>query len=243
MREIFSASTGWRLWWQELQTEDDTSLLSFWSFTLLCQFDLILKLDASEVKAATHPEKAPGPDGFTGLFYRLVWDTVKDDVMQTITLLEQNRKQGMHLLNYALLVLIPKVQGACRPAEFWPISLVHSFAKIFTKILARRLQPLMPALITPFQNAFIKGDTIHDNFVYVQGIIRSLRQKKISALMLKLDISKAFGSASVFVLCHGGMSCTSFLQQWHVCAWLARVGVIWTKMNPHAKFVNRLVAF
>jgi hypothetical protein len=143
-----------------------------------------------------HPKKAPGPDGFTGLFYRVAWDIIKDDVMKAIKMLEDEGSQGLHLLNNALMVLLPKSPEAASPADFRPISLVHSFGKLFTKILAKRLQPLMPGLVAPCQNAFIKGRSIHDNFVYVQGVVHSLRQKKIPAIMMKLDISKAFDSVS-----------------------------------------------
>lgn len=37
-----------------------------------------------EIKSAIfylHPEKAPGPDGFTGHFFRSCWDTVKLDLL------------------------------------------------------------------------------------------------------------------------------------------------------------------
>jgi hypothetical protein len=131
-----------------------------------------------EVKAAvmeTHPEKAPGPDGFTGLFYRVMWDIIKDDVMKAIKLLENAGTQGLHLLNNALMVLLPKSSEAASPGDFRPISLVHSFGKLFTKILAKRLQPQMSDLVAPCQNAFIRGRSIHDNFVYVQGVVHSLR--------------------------------------------------------------------
>jgi hypothetical protein len=86
-----------------------------------------------------NPEKAPRPDGFTGLFYRVAWDIIKDDVMKAIKLLEDEGSQGLHLLNNALMVLLPKSPEAASPADFRPISLVHSFGKLFTKILAKRL--------------------------------------------------------------------------------------------------------
>ena len=62
--------------------------------------------------------------------------------------------------------------------------------------MATRLHPLMKDLIAPCQNAFIKGRSIHDIFMYVQGVIHALKHKKTPALMLKLDISKAFDSVS-----------------------------------------------
>jgi hypothetical protein len=159
---------------------------------------------AEEVRAAVlemHPEKAPGPDGFTGLFYRVAWDIIVSDLMKAIRLLENGGQQGLNLLNDALLVLLPKTSEAAKPSDYKPISLIHSFGKLFTKIMARRLQPLMPTLVEPCQSAFIKGRAIHDNFVYVQGVIHSLKRKKIPALMMKLDISMAFESLQIMEAC------------------------------------------
>jgi mannosylglycoprotein endo-beta-mannosidase len=73
---------------------------------------------ADEVRAAVlemHPEKAPGPDGFTGLFYRVAWDIIVSDLMKAIRLLENGGQQGLNLLNGALLVLLPKTSEAAKP--------------------------------------------------------------------------------------------------------------------------------
>jgi hypothetical protein len=43
-----------------------------------------------------------------------------------------------------------------RVSEFRPISLIHSFAKLVSKLLANRLAPKMIKLISYNQNAFIK---------------------------------------------------------------------------------------
>jgi hypothetical protein len=37
---------------------------------------------------------------------------------------------------------------------------------------------------------------IHDNFVYVQQVIKDLHKRKIPALFIKLDISKVFDIVS-----------------------------------------------
>jgi hypothetical protein len=46
------------------------------------------------------------------------------------------------------------------------------------------------------QSAFIRGRSIHDNFMLVQQSIKFLHKKIISSLLLKLDIFKAFDSVS-----------------------------------------------
>jgi hypothetical protein len=52
--------------------------------------------------------------------------------------------------------------------DYRPISLVHSFAKLFTKLLANRLRPRMSQLVSTNQSAFIWGRNLHDNFLLVR---------------------------------------------------------------------------
>jgi hypothetical protein len=47
----------------------------------------------------------------------------------------------MSRLNNALIVLLPKKVGAANPGDFRPITMIHSFAKLVSKILALRLAP------------------------------------------------------------------------------------------------------
>jgi hypothetical protein len=71
-------------------------------------------------------------------------------------------------LNTALITLLPKKEEATHIKDSRPISLVHSFAKLVTKILANRLAGKLHQIVTPNQSAFIKGGFIQDNFMLVQ---------------------------------------------------------------------------
>jgi hypothetical protein len=77
--------------------------------------------------------------------------------------------------------------------DFHPISCVHSFAKLITKIMANRLAPLLNSLVATNQSAFICGRCMHNNFMLVQQTIK-LHRKKVPSLFLKLDTSKALDS-------------------------------------------------
>jgi hypothetical protein len=102
----------------------------------------------------------------------------------------------LDLLNSAYLILLPKREDASSAGDFRPISLIHSFAKLVTKILANCLGPYLQDLVAANQSAFIRGRSIHDNFMLVQQSIKFLHKRRISSLLLKLDISKAFDSVS-----------------------------------------------
>lgn len=102
-------------------------------------------------------DKAPGPDGFTGRFYKTCWPIIKEDIMAAISAVWSRKLVNFGILNSAYVTLLPKKDDAEQPKDFRPISLVHSFAKLVTKLLANPLAPKLQEMISPIQSAFIKG--------------------------------------------------------------------------------------
>ena len=150
-----------------------------------------------EVHAAINnlpSDKAPGPDGFTGVFFKECWDIVRPDIMRVINNFSTLHISNLHWLNSANIALIPKKEGAEDISEFRPISLIHAVAKIIAKMMATRLAPHMSDLVSNTQSAFIKKRSIHDNFMYVRNLARRFHRNKSPTLLFKLDIKKAFDS-------------------------------------------------
>lgn len=108
------------------------------------------------------PEKAPGPDGFIGCFYKKCWSIIKEDLIQALTFFYNNQTSKLGLVNTVHIVLLPKNQEASSLSAFRPISLINSVAKIITKILANRLAPHLNDIVSTAQNAFIQRRCIHD---------------------------------------------------------------------------------
>lgn len=140
--------------------------------------------------------RAPGPDGFTNNFYKACWDIIKFDIMAAFHNIYVLRCEQLAQVNGAQIVLIPKVEVTQEVKDFRPISLIHSFAKLFTKVLALRLSSYIDQLVSGSQSAFIKGRCIQDNYIYVRGLARHYHRTKTPACLLKLDISKAFDTVS-----------------------------------------------
>lgn len=112
-------------------------------------------------------ERAPGPDGFIGLSFRSAWHIIKGDIMAAIHKFQLGNGRGFGRLNQAIITLTPKKQDACQIGDFRPISLLHSIPKINSKLMATRLSPHMEDLVKVNQSAYIRGRSLHDNFMLV----------------------------------------------------------------------------
>ena len=115
-----------------------------------------------------HPDRAPGLDGFSAVFYQKAWSTIKNEVMSVLLKLYVGDGQGFDRLNRAHIVLIPNMSNTEELWYYRPISLIHLLAKLFAKVLYLRLAPKLPELVSVNQSAFIVGRCIHDNFLLVQ---------------------------------------------------------------------------
>ena len=65
-------------------------------------------------------DRAPGPDGYTGRFYKECWSVIKHDIMAAIITLQQGNARGLELLNAAFITLIPKKVDAAMAKDFSP---------------------------------------------------------------------------------------------------------------------------
>ncbi|CAM8948389.1 unnamed protein product [Rhodiola kirilowii] len=150
-----------------------------------------------EVQAALFqmfPTKAPGPDGFSAIFFQKYWHFLKDTIIRRITkvISEGKLEEGM---NETMIVLIPKGKKPKKLEEYRPISLCNVTLKIVTKILANRLKSVLPLIISESQSAFVPGKQISDNILLAHEVlhyIKSRRKQKKGYFSLKIDMSKAY---------------------------------------------------
>jgi hypothetical protein len=82
--------------------------------------------------------KAPGPDGFSGLFIKKCWHIIKYDFYRLCDEFWEGRV-NLQSINDAFITLVPKNNSPKGPNDYRPISLLNISLKILTKLLANRL--------------------------------------------------------------------------------------------------------
>jgi predicted ribonuclease YlaK len=55
---------------------------------------------------------------------------------------------------------------------------VHNFSKLFPKIIANRLKPRLAEIVSMNQSVFVRGRSLHDNFVLVRQVARRINQRR-----------------------------------------------------------------
>ena len=157
---------------------------------------LTAEYTSEQVKKAVfmmHPNKSPGPDGFTTGFYQCHWGLIGHDIT-TAVLSFLNGGEMTAVINSTVLVLIPKVRNPQDLTHFRPISLCNVLYKICSKVIANRLRLILDEIISEEQSAFVPGRLITDNVLVAYECIYYLKRKKgkDGACAVKLDMAKAY---------------------------------------------------
>lgn len=99
-------------------------------------------------------------------------------------------------LNLSFLKLIPKKEDSATVKHFRLSSLISSFYKILSKLLAERLKVVIHDLISNSQGDFIKEKQILDSIRIANECIYSRLRQKLPGIMCKIDMEKAFDNSS-----------------------------------------------
>uniref|UniRef100_A0A8D0H8V9 Reverse transcriptase domain-containing protein n=1 Tax=Sphenodon punctatus TaxID=8508 RepID=A0A8D0H8V9_SPHPU len=136
--------------------------------------------------------KATGPDGFPFEFYKIYSGEVTPGLVEAFKYLTKEGKlpPTFYEANIVLCHKSGKSKEDC--SGYRPISLLNADSKIFTKILANRLQACIKDLISPDQTGFINNRMGIDNIRKVINVMYKIQQDKAPAAVISLDADKAF---------------------------------------------------
>ena len=151
-----------------------------------------INLAISRLKAGS----SPGADGFTAEWYRVLRDKLAPMLLRVYNWVLKKSEMPPSWRE-ALVSLIPK-EGKNRQEcdNLRPISVLNVDYRLFTSVMARRLEKCLPDLIHLDQTGFIKQRQTQDNIRRLLHIIRHVTENKIESALISLDAQKAFDTVS-----------------------------------------------
>jgi mannosylglycoprotein endo-beta-mannosidase len=116
---------------------------------------------------------------------------IAPDLLQAFTAM-LNEGETSEYINKGVITLIPKSGDHARLHNWRPITLLGSAYKILAKVLAGRLQAVLPNIIRPNQTRFVEGRSILDNVFIAQEALSWAEESNQDLVLLLLDFEKAF---------------------------------------------------
>ena len=126
---------------------------------------------------------------------RCLFDVVGEDLLRVIELSRVSGKIPV-IFNSTFLALIPKIDHPLSFEHFRPISLCNFVYKIFGKHISVRIKTVLARCISSEQFGFLPGRQIHDAVGVIQEGMHTMHRKSIKAVMLKIDLYKAYDRVS-----------------------------------------------
>ncbi len=137
-------------------------------------------------------KKSPGIDGLINEFYKVFKEKISGilkEVYQEIF----RKKEFDQRMSMGLMKLIYKRKGSKNMLNnFRPITMLNTDMKILAKILANRLNKVLPTIITTNQAYGVKGRDIADITSGIRDIISVLNERQENGYVINLDFEKAF---------------------------------------------------
>jgi hypothetical protein len=97
----------------------------------------------------------------------------------------------------AILTLVPKKDKDIRQLKNWrPISLLNADYKILAKVLAMRMQTVIPYLINQDQSGCIKNRSTFGNIRSIYDMINYINENNTAGIIAFIDYEKAFDTVN-----------------------------------------------
>lgn len=134
--------------------------------------------------------KSPGPDGLPTEYYKTFKHTLSPHLL---SLFQEAASSGSFPKEMLMAHVVTKPGKPLHsPSNFHPISLLNVDVKVYAKLLASRIQAVLPSLIKCNQSGLIKGRQPSDATRRMINLIHHASASRTPSLLLSIHAEKAF---------------------------------------------------
>ena len=116
-------------------------------------------------------DETPGTDGFSSEFYKFFWPELRAEMLSSFHFAFQTGSLSISQRRGVSSLIPKKDKDKSLLENLRPISLLNVDYKILTKILAKRIQKVLPKIINPNQTGYVKGRFICENTRLIQDVM------------------------------------------------------------------------
>lgn len=140
--------------------------------------------------------KSPGTSGFPAEFYKTFWDQLKYILVNAMNYSYHVDRLPTSLCE-GIITCLPKPGKDKHYIKNWrPISLLNVSYKILSGVIARRIQQVLPTIISEDQTGFMKNRFMGDNLRLMYDTLNYANVRKKRGMLILIDFEKAFDSVS-----------------------------------------------
>ena len=136
--------------------------------------------------------KSPGNDGFPSDFYRIFVEELAPRLLAVYTDALERGRLPPSMRSAVITLLHKKGKDPQYCGNYRPISLINVDEKIISKVLAMRLEKVLPSLVHVNQVGFVKHRCSADNLRRILHVIWKCRNNPDPVVAFSLDAQKAF---------------------------------------------------
>ena len=139
--------------------------------------------------------KAPGRDDICLKFFKVNWDSIKDDMLVPFNQMYLDGRI-MEQQTHGVVVCIPKTDIPTTPVDYRPITLLNIDYKILARIIANRLRSTLAYMPHPNQHCGVPDNTIFDTVAKARDATAYAKLTHAPLCILSLDFIIAFNRIS-----------------------------------------------
>lgn len=156
----------------------------------LSQLDVLFtEKEVTDAIADMPPDKAPGPDGLTGLLYKRAWQIIRLDIMNALNAFWSMDFRSFNLVNEAFMILLRKKDEPEEIRDYRPSISSASLSPSCSPTGCRRCW-------TPWLDQTRARSSEDGAYMTTSSWCSSLHTARSPTAFIKIDIAEAFDSVS-----------------------------------------------
>lgn len=136
--------------------------------------------------------KSPGPDGLTNEYYKIFQSSLVPYLCDTFQNIITTASPPKEMLQ-AVITTIPKPgKPSDHVTNYRPISLLNCDIKIYSKLIANRVNTVLSSLVHHDQVGFVANRQARDGTRRILNLIQLAKLSSADSILISLDAEKAF---------------------------------------------------